>query len=240
MVVKKGSKLLTEVVIILLIVLTGYLIYDKFKLSKPIPSDSSNEKVQTEIQVKEIVNYHHLSNPNIMNNPTYSYEIKIPSIIGPGANIESLNQKMATVILDQCDTNVAAIYESQRYESQAFNKGFKIYYEYLIKNNILIIFINQILPEGGEGNILMQSGDYWEASYYYDIQNDQILTVGEAAKKLNIKLDKVVIDEIDDGEDIVIEIKTYEDLEQNGFQLIVDNNQIKLLYHDVLHYRIYE
>ena len=66
------------------------------------------------------------------------------------------------------------------------DKGSSVDYEYLIKENIVIIYINSFVPEGVHSAPAAGSGQF-SANYFYDITNDRILTLDEGTDKLNIK-----------------------------------------------------
>lgn len=155
------------------------------------------------------------------------FKIKLPKIIGNTETIDELNKKILNEVLPLTYADVAchAVTEDnlEKYgEPTAMDKGSIYDYKYIIKNNILVICIYSSVPEGGSV-IPATNGGLEYISYYYDIANDKILSMGEAARllELNIKgLEKA------DGETI----KTYDELEYN-YIIQIEGNEIKLVNH---------
>lgn len=144
------------------------------------------------------------------------FKVKLPKIVGNTKTIDELNAKILNEVLPKTYSDVAAHTEVK----SAMDKGSMYDYKYIIKNNILIIYIYSSVPEGG--SVIPATGGGLESiSYYYDITNDKILSIGEAAKALGLSLNGI---EAYDG----TEIKAYNELEQFGFVIEIDGNQVKL------------
>lgn len=145
------------------------------------------------------------------------FEFKLPKIVGNTTTIDELNQKMLDEMLPSAISEVA-MHESM---SEVLNKGASYNYKYIIKSNILVIHIYSSIPEGGTG--VPKSGVFMN-SYYYDIAKDKILSVGEAAKALGLKLDGI---SSRDGKIL----ETYDELDEfNDYIIGIDENEVKFIF----------
>lgn len=145
------------------------------------------------------------------------FEFKLPKIVGNTTTIDELNKKMLDEMLPSAISEVA-IHESM---PEVLNKGARYNYEYIIKSNILVIYIYSSIPEGGTG--LPKSGAFMN-SYYYDIAKDKILSLGEAAKVLGLKLDGI---SSRDGK----MLETYDELdESNDYIIGIEENEVKFIF----------
>ena len=106
------------------------------------------------------------------------------------------------------------------------NNQIKVTFDYknIIKNNILVIYIYSSIPEGGSGSP-QSGGGLQEFSYYYDIVNDKILKLLEAASKLSLNLN--VLTTLDGTS-----INSYDELENNHYMITIDNNDLELKFYD--------
>ena len=76
------------------------------------------------------------------------------------------------------------------------------------------------MPEGGSTMPATARGlNYF--SYYYDIVNDKILSIGETAKALNLELEGI---ETAEGN----KINTYDELEKYNYIMKIDGNKIEV------------
>ncbi len=169
-------------------------------------TQSNISKTEIEIQSNDI---------SVADALNFSYELfnfRLPKVVGNTTVIDELNKKMLNEMLPSAISEVA-IHESM---PEAISKGNRYNYEYIIKNNILVIYMYSSIPEGGTG--VPKSGKYMN-SYYYDITKDKILSVGEAAKALELKLDGMTsrdekrletYDELDESNDYIIGIEKNE------------------------------
>lgn len=184
---------------------------------------NNNENIQnTENNNEENLN---MSSANITVEDAVNYtddyyhlfKVRLPKVVGNTNTINELNQKILNEVLPvtYCDVVSHAIL------SESFDKGSTYDYKYVMKDNILVIDIYSNVPEGG--SIALAPGDgLKEILYYYDIVNDKILTVSEAASKLSLSLDGLTAL---DGLSI---INSYDELEENHYMITINNNDLKL------------
>lgn len=187
--------------------------------SKNVPTQSEKVEVKTytaksnnieskDISVVDAVNY---------SDGYYNlFKIKLPKINGNTKTIAELNAKILNDVLPRTYSDVVGHATIE----EAMDKGAFYDYKYIIKNNILIIYIYSSVPEGG--SLMPTTGGGLEhCSYYYDIVNDKILTISEVANKLSLNLSGLKTLE---GTDI----KSYSKLEENGYIITINNNDLKL------------
>ena len=165
----------------------------------------SSANITVEDAVTYTADYYHL------------FKVRLPKVVGNTNTINELNQKILNEVLPVTYFDVV----SHTILSESFDKGSTYDYKYVMKDNILVIDIYSNVPEGG--SIASAPGDgLKEILYYYDIVNDKILTVSEAASKLSLSLDGLTAL---DGLSI---INSYDELEENHYMITISNNDLKL------------
>ena len=172
---------------------------------KDLQENNSNVTISNDISVVDAVNYSYKL-----------FNVKLPRIIGNTDTIEELNTKMLNEALPRTYVDVA----SNGMEPKSFEKGETTEYKYIIENNILVIYIYTVIPDGSL--IMGGSGAPGvDCAYYYDIDNDKILSVGEAAEALEMKLDGLT-------SRIGEEMNTYEKLDESkDYMIIIGENGLE-------------
>ena len=169
---------------------------------------SKAEEEKKEITVVDAVNY--------VDGYDKLFKVRLPKVVGNTDTIETLNKKILDEVLPR--TYFYSVAHASVPES--FNKGTEMEYKYLIKDDILVIYIYTTIPEGSA--VTGGSGKpEIEASYYYDIQKDKILSVSDAAEKLELDIDEI---ETKEGQ----KISSYSDLEDNNIEIVIYNDVLKL------------
>ncbi len=148
------------------------------------------------------------------------FKVKLPRIVGNTDTIEKLNLKILNEVLPSTYADVACHAITEDTENVSMDKGSIYNYTYAIKNNILIIYVYSTVPEGGS-TIPATGGGLIRHTYYYDINYDEILTIGDVASKLKLSLDGLTTIEGDS-------ITSYNELERNGYIITINNNELKL------------
>lgn len=144
------------------------------------------------------------------------FKVRLPKVVGNTNTIKELNQKILNEVLPITYRDVV----SHAILSESLDKGSAYDYKYIIKDNILVIDIYSSVPEGGS-IVPASGGGLQEFSYYYDVVNDKILTLSEAASKLSLSLDGITTL---DGSPI----NSYDELEKNHYMITIINNDLKL------------
>lgn len=143
-------------------------IVDKKDNNDNIPSNPSSISVSDAVNYKE--GYFQLLN------------VKLPKIIGTSSTIEKINNSILNEIIpktyffDVCQEDVEGCIDSNS----------KVDYNYIIKNNVLAIEIYSSgikAPATNSGN--------FTANYFYDISNDQQLSLKDAANKMDAEIEYV-------------------------------------------------
>ena len=129
------------------------------------------------------------------------FKVKLPKVTGNTKAIQELNQKILNEVLPRTYSEVI----SHAMIPETLDKGSTYDYQYLIKNDILLIYIKCSAPAGST-----LSNSLPDFAYYYDIANDKILTISEAASKTGL----------------ISAENTPEDL--NRYIIIIENNELKL------------
>ena len=143
-------------------------------------SDVNSNNVQSskneskDISVADAVNHEYSTND-------VTFKVKLPKIVGKSTAIDELNKEILNKWIPGTYSAIDARKENKAY----FSKGLITTYRYIIKNNILVIYVYDDVPEGGSGIPATNNGI--ESNIYcYDIENDKVLTIEETAKKLNL------------------------------------------------------
>lgn len=192
--------------------------------------NSMNDSYKTEIKSEDIndekFNKIESKDVSVVDALNYSdgyyklFKVKLPRIVGNTDTIEKLNLKILNEVLPLTYADVASHAMTADTENISMDKGSIYDYTYVIKNNILIIYIYSTVPEGGSTIPATEAG-LNRNTYYYDIINDEILTIGDVASKLKLSLDGLTTTE---GKSI----NSYNELEKNGYIITIINNELKL------------
>ena len=175
-------------------------------------TDEKEQKESKEISVVDAVNY---------TDGYYDlFKVKLPRIVGNTETIEKLNSKILNEVLPLTYDDVVCHATTENEQTIAMSKGSIHDYTYIIKDNILIIYIYSTVPEGGTKIETTEDG-LIQHSYYYDITNDKILSIDEVANKLKLSLEGLKTPE---GKSI----KSYSELEKNGYIVRIKDNNIEL------------
>lgn len=249
-------KSLFILVIILLMGLMGtggYIVYEKiFKNEnqnnhKLTGNISKHEKNNNKIEVANLLEHHYDDTfrfgfyPYRVVDAKINYDLLIPYLTGNSANIKTINKEIVDTMLYMNNKNMIAIAETANMpeESRAYNKGYNLTYDVKEQDGIIVIYLKQIIPEGGNANTTHQCGDYWGKSFYYDTNNDKMLNINEAARLLKLSLDNVYYfigtPETPDGYKKIY-IKDYDDISKSGFDfnIIIENNKFKFYLYDIV------
>lgn len=209
---KKNTGLVVLVVVLALLVvgLGGFIIYDK-ALSK------DNKITENDNNKNENINDNNISVENSVDYVDEYYKlfnVKLPKIVGNTKKIDELNNKILNDILPR--TYSHSICHAMM-EDNCMNKGSSVDYKYLIKDNIVIIYIYSFVPDGGT-SVPASGGGLFFYNYFYDIENDNILNISEAAEKLGIK-------DLDGA-------NTYDDLINGCSSIIIENDNLVVDYNE--------
>lgn len=144
------------------------------------------------------------------------FKVRLPKVVGNTNTIKELNQKILNEVLPITYRDVV----SHAILSESLDKGSAYDYKHIIKDNILVIHIYSSVLEGGSV-APTSDGGLQQFSYYYDVVDDKILTLSEAASKLSLSLDGLTTL---DGSSI----NSYDELEKNHYMITISNNDLKL------------
>ncbi len=179
---------------IAVIALGGYFVYDKVIVKDNECVEKENSNNNDSISNNETINRNkdeyvglalsryamlewYLSDDKMASDPDYIVRrIDLPKLLFDTENAKKLNEKIYNdYIYDIENLNVKT---EKPYEVE-------ITYDYYIMNNILSLMVERSASSsrGGSGNS--------RRGYYYDIKNDEELSVDEVAKMFDITLDKV-------------------------------------------------
>ena len=188
----KNNKTIVGILVLFVIstlLLGGYIIYDKI-ITKPENNsveqnnsngiEKGNQNSQTQvsndtISVLDAVNY---------TDDYYKlFKVKLPKIVGANSQVLSkLNDTILNEVLPR--TYGHAVCHAEM-EDDCMNKGSTVDYSYIVKNNVVAIYIYSSVPDGA--NAMPASGNgLFYYNYFYDITNDKSLSLGEAAERMNI------------------------------------------------------
>ena len=176
--------------------------------------EKNNEN--SEISDNEEDYYHHdFLKPSVINGINFTYttetnkkiNITLPIIFGNTKGIRKFNSQVSGRILTRISDDLSWIEVDEGKSSCKASNPYNYKYNAVTKNDIIVMNIYSVvndcaIPRSGDGS--------WFESYYFDIKNDKELTVGEAAKALEIK-------NLDNA-------KSYEELDGNGSCAIIKIN----------------
>ncbi len=162
----KIKTILLAVFAILTFILSGYTIYDKILKTE-------NEAISIADAVNYTDGYYNIFN------------VKLPKIVGKNSkNISKLNDTILNEVLPSTYGHVAC---HAILDNECMNEGSTVDYRYIIKNNVVAIYVYSSVPNGAKA--VPATGDgLFKYNYFYDIKNDKILTFDEAAIKMGITL----------------------------------------------------
>ena len=162
----KIKTILLAVFAILTFILSGYTIYDKILKTE-------NEAISIADAVNYTDGYYNIFN------------VKLPKIVGKNSkNISKLNDTILNEVLPSTYGHVAC---HTILDNECMNEGSTVDYRYIIKNNVVAIYVYSSAPNGAKA--VPATGDgLFKYNYFYDIKNDKILTFDEAAIKMGITL----------------------------------------------------
>lgn len=173
-------------------------------------SKNGIETNSNDISVVDAVNYSYDSKIGSKND---MFKVVLPKVIGNTDTIETLNTKILNESLPLTYTFLAEKVE----EPTVYENGASIEYKNIIENNILVLYIDTNLPAGTKGMGIAGV----ESSYYYDTENDKLLSVGEAAEALEMKLDGLT------SRDEKV-LNTYNDLDEcNDYMIVIGENGLE-------------
>lgn len=149
---------------------------NEFSKELNIPTTPISKIENTNISIGDAINY--------VDEYYKMSRIKLPQLVGKAENISTLNSKILNEVLPK--TYFGSICYS--IDANCMSKGIIFNYKYKVEKNILVIYIYSSLPTGGNGAPSSNEG-LDMMSYFYDIANDKILTLSEAATKLGLKVE---------------------------------------------------
>ena len=175
---KKNKILVTFLIIFVIIslLLGSYIIYKEYFKDNKCDDPKSEIKENTNYVVDLV---------NVKKEPKYvgtcnldprkgNIDIKLPKINIDTANAKKLNNLIQTdykkeyEISSKDETDIAFIDSS---------------YKYVVRNNIIFLYVESTLNKG------CGTGSTTHKNYYFDIENDKILTTEEGFKKAGYSLD---------------------------------------------------
>lgn len=176
----------------------------------------SNEAKNSTISVEDAVNY---------KDGYYNlFNIRLPRIIGNTNTVSELNKKILNNVLRRTYQDFAMHALTKDEKLTVFDKGAIYDYKYIIKDDILIIYVYSYKPEGSSNYFPASGNGTNEFNFYYDIINDKELSTSQVAKKLNISLNSITkyTDE---------KVNSYEELDDSNYNFImrIEQNEIKLV-----------
>ena len=172
--------------VVLTIVLAGAVGVGSYFITKNLDSNepnnditnngqNNNSNIQEEVKVVDALDY--------TDDYYHMFKVKLPMITGNKPNSLKLNKTILDEVLPR---TYFALIAHRGSEGQSASKGFITDYEYIIKNDIIVIYVKASIPEGGSGIPASGNGLY-DFSYFYDIANDKILTkLGDVAKLMGL------------------------------------------------------
>ena len=208
----KGQAFTTVLVVILLIISMGslaYIIYDKVVTKdnnqKPDNTGNNTTVVNKEVKIETATEYEYKNNDAV-------FKVKLPKIVNGGEASQILNKKILDEVLVRATRATLCNVEV----TSCFNKGLTTTYEYLVKNDVVALYIYTVLPEGGKGQPASGNGLY-KYIYFYNIKTDKIIEkYSEAARLMEVQ-------------DLGI-AKNYDDLDNYGcIDYSITNGTLKLV-----------
>ena len=218
----KNNIIVTVLLVIIIIGLIGFILYDKVlkkdvninNTTSNVEENNNKEEIQKEISIVDAVNYSY-NFGNVDSNPKIN--VRLPKIEGDTKTVEELNKKILNEILPKTNMYTEEYYtiKGDTDSDKVYSKGANVTYNYKIQNNVLVINIFDDVPEGS-----ITAGLYIWCDYLYDIDNDRILSVKEAAQKLGLEND---YNEIKEANPEVLENAYAISIGENGLEVILLN-----------------
>lgn len=186
---------------IISLVSVGYIIYDKFiKEEEFIENGGNNQTNEGNENNNVVADVKVVDGINYIDSYYKQIKVTIPEINSNATNAKKLNKQMSEEILKDTYRCAATIETYGEYDDFG-SKDYIIDYEYIIKNNIIVIYATNTY-----GDLRMGSGDgVYRYNYFYDIEKDRILSWGEALPLIGYtkddltKLEVTSFEEIDTG-----------------------------------------
>lgn len=204
----KNTGYIVVIIILSLLVLGlgGFIVYDKV-ISNDEPKITNNDvKENEEKDTNEVADNKEIKIETAVDYVDDHYKefyVKLPKVVGKGEKIDEFNKKILNEMLPKTISNPVC---RAALNGECMDKGATMNYKYLTKDNILIIYVYTEIPEDGMAAPQSGSGLY-SGSFFYDIENDKILTADEIAKKFNLVI---------------------HDDEGNSYMIIIENNELKV------------
>ena len=187
---------ITKGMIFLIVVLVGLMLYAGYLLSnkEENPSLSQEEEKKNSVTIPEVTDgYKKYYKGSQAIGAAGDYEIyktvdiRIPKIISEKENAKKLNKMMIEENVNESELDQTI---NDIRNNRPSNVLTKISYDYIAKSNILIMILEkQIGTDANAGT------SYSLINYFYDVENDKILTMKETLDKLGYDKTKI-IDEI--------------------------------------------
>ena len=137
------------------------------------------------------------------------FNIKLPFVFGNTKGIRNFNHRISGNILTRINDGVGwfeSVTPDDGYVCEGLNP-LNYTYNSVIKNGIIVI---EIYSEVNDCGIPSSGSGEWIENYFFDINNDKELTIGEAVKLLGLKDEKTA--------------KEYDDSNSNIFPVVRINN----------------
>lgn len=206
---KKGSILFTLILLIISICSIGYITYDKYIKKDTNVNNITNNNENT-IDVMPAVEYEY--SPKAIFDKTAKeslFKITLPKIVNGKGNAEILNSKM----LEESSKSITnATICAVQLSDYCYKDGLTVNYEYLIKNDIIAIYIYSTTPNNSS-NFPGSSNGTFKYIYFYNYKTDTIIDkYSEIAKIFNLK---------DIGT-----AKNYEELDTSCIDFSITNNDL--------------
>jgi len=223
-----------NIIIVLLIIiilgLGGYLVFDKVMDNKEeTPIEEGNNQIKEDnkesgVIVNDLINgkvIQTFSSSDGMNIELEANEIPYVEVILPYININSSAAKEINNKIETKFSNEINIIKNN-VTTQVSNKGpyyTSINYSYTVRNNVLFIYVEKLT------NSYRASGYSEGVAYYYDLENNKILSTEETLKKLGKTVEEVKekINSNYDSNFIDNKEETLRDLDNNVSIVIVAN-----------------
>lgn len=191
---KNNNKLFIAIIVILIILLVGAIVYilytndskeveEKENINEAV-SESANDLKGENVDVKTVhsnsatrtteTDCMGTGNPEEVSR---NYSINIPMITSEKENAKKINNEIETKFSGYINNF------NQKTESLT---SFEVNYDYVIKNNIMYITIDETIAEEECG-----SSHTGYTDYFYDIENDKILSLQEGFSALGYNLDNL-------------------------------------------------
>ena len=159
------STAILSFIILVLIISLGVVYYIGF-----VKNDNTSSNIEnSEIAVIDAVNC------KINVSDGVNFKVRLPKISGNSKVIDQLNEAILNEALHSINWHV---YNFAGNEGKYYSKGTVTEYCYIIKDDVLLIYIFDDVPKGGTALPASNMG-LWDRLFGYDIKDDKILSVEE-------------------------------------------------------------